>query len=197
MAIIYRPGIKDDSGEIAKLINIASGGVVEYLFHDLVSGMSAVQVLAHNLENDNYPHSHRSAILAVDGNAVIGMALSYPSAYHKITEEMRGFFPGERIAHLEDFFSARVENTWYLDALCVDEGYRKRGIGEKLISLTKEKAIENGCLALSLIVFADNKLAIPVYERTGFEVVQKVDLRPNEFIRHDGGCLLMSCEITM
>ena len=36
---------------------------------------------------------------------------------------------------------------------------------------------------MSLIVFADNTLAIPVYEHTGFEVVQKVDLRGNEFIK--------------
>lgn len=37
---------------------------------------------------------------------------------------------------------------------------------------------------------------IPVYERTGFEVVQKVELQGNEFINHDEGCLLMESEIT-
>ena len=50
--------------------------------------------------------------------------------------------------------------------------------------------------ALSLMVFADNTLAIPVYERTGFEIVQNVELRGNEFIKHEDGCLLMKCEIT-
>jgi ribosomal protein S18 acetylase RimI-like enzyme len=124
------------------------------------------------------------------------MTLSYPSSYHKITDEMKGFFPTERIEHLQDFYLSRVEDTWFLDALCVNESYRRHGIGEKLISLTKEKAIENGYHALSLIAFADNALAIPVYERTGFEVVQKVELRANEFIKHDDGCLLMKCEIT-
>ena len=76
MGIKYKPGKKEDSGKIAELINIASDGVVEYLFHDLVPGMSPVQVVAHNLENDNYPYSYKSAVVAVDGNAVIGMALS-------------------------------------------------------------------------------------------------------------------------
>jgi len=196
MGIKYKPGKKEDSGKIAELINIASDGVVEFLFHDLVPGMSPVQVVAHNLENDNYPYSYKSAVVAVDGNAVIGMALSYPSSYHKITDDMRGFFPTDRIEHLQDFYSSRVEDTWFLDALCVNESYRRHGIGEKLISLTKEKAIENGYHALSLIAFADNELAIPVYERTGFEVVQKVELRANEFIKHDDSCLLMKCEIT-
>lgn len=196
MAIKYRPGEKGDSGKIAELISIASGGTVEYLFHDLIPGMSPVQVVARNLENDHYPHSYRSATVAVDGNTVVGMALSYPSSYHKITDEMRGFFPAERIEHFQSFFSSRVENTWLLDALGVMESHRRRGIGEKLISLTKEKALENGYNALSLIVFKDNVFAIRLYERTGFEIVRKVELRGNEFIKHEDGCLLMKCEIT-
>ncbi len=88
MGIQYRSGKKEDSGKIAELINIASDGVVEYLFQDLVPGMSPVQVVAHNLENDNYPHSYKSAVVASDGNTVVGMALSYPSSFHKLTNEM-------------------------------------------------------------------------------------------------------------
>lgn len=182
--------------KLAELINIASDGVVEYLFHYLVHGMTPVQVVAHNLENDNYPHSYRSAVVAAEETDVIGMALSYPSSYHKITDEMRSFFPVDRLERLSHFYSSRIENSWFLDALCVIESHRKGGIGKKLISLTKEKAVENGYNALRLIVFADNALAIPVYERTGFEVVHKVELKGNEFIKHNDGCLLMKCEIT-
>ena len=109
---------------------------------------------------------------------------------------MRGFLPPERLEHFSAFFSSRAENTWFIDSLCVIESHRRCGIGEKLISLVKEKAINNGYIALSLIVFADNVLAIPVYERTGFEVMQKIELRGNEYIRHEDGCLLMKCKIT-
>ncbi len=145
MTFKYRPAEKEDSAKLAELVNIASDGVVEYLFHDLVPGITPVQVVAHNLENDNYPHSYRSAVVAAEETDVIGMALSYPSSYHKIT---------------------------------------------------KEKAVENGYNAMSLIVFSDNELAIPVYKRIGFEIVQKIELRGNEFIKHEDGCLLMKCEIT-
>lgn len=195
MGIKYRPGAKRDSGKLAELINIASDGVVEYLFHDLVPGMTPTEVVAHSLENDNYPHSYKSAVVAAEGADLIGVALSYPSAYHKITDEMRGFLPGDRLAHFKHFFSSRIENSWYLDSLCVVESHRKRGVGERLISLTKEKAVESGYHALSLIVFAENTLAIPLYKRTGFEIVQKVELGKNKFIEYEGGCLLMKCEI--
>ena len=196
MTFKYRPAEKEDSVKLAELINIASDGVVDYLFHDLVPGMTPVQFVAKNLENDNYPHSYGSAVVAVKETDVIGMALSYPASYHKITDEMRSFFPADRLEHLSHFYSSRVENSWFLDALCVFESHRRTGIGEKLISLTKDKAVENGYNALSLIVFADNALAIPVYKNAGFQIVQGVELRGNKFIKHEDGCLLMKCEIT-
>ena len=55
MEIKYRPGKKQDCPKIAELINIASEGVVEYLFHDLVPGATPVQAVAHSLGNENSP----------------------------------------------------------------------------------------------------------------------------------------------
>lgn len=193
MSYEYGPAEKKDCAALAELINLASDGVVEYLFRDLVAGMTPVQLIAKNLENVDSPHCYKSAIVARDGGDVVGMALSYASNYHYISDEMRGFFPADRLAHLSDFYAARVENSWYLDTLGVFEGHRRQGIGEKLISLTKERAVENGYNALSLIAFADNELALPVYKRTGFEIVRKVELVENEFIKHKNGSLLLNC----
>ena len=195
MSYEYEPAGKEDCATLAELIDMASDGVVEYLFRDLVPGMQPVQLIAHNLENIDSPHSYKSAIVARDGKEVVGMALSYSSDFHHISDEMRNFFPADRLAHLSDFYAARVENSWYLDTLSVFGGHRRQGIGEKLISLTKKKAIENGYNALSLIVFADNELALPVYKRTGFEIVRKVKLGPNECIHHNDGSLLLNCKL--
>lgn len=195
MGITYRPGEKEDSSQIAEMINTASDGVAAYLFQDVVPGMSPVQVMAHGLENDSYPHSYKNAIVAIEKSRIVGMALSYPSSYHRITDEMRNFLPADRLAHMTDFYSSRIENSWYLDALCVRGGHRRCGIGEKLITLTKEKALENGFDVLSLIVFADNESAIPLYKKTGFHIAQRVELGGNEVIKHWDGCLLMRCEI--
>ena len=129
MGIKYRDGERKDSNKLAELIKIASDGVVEYLFHNLIPGMTPIQFLAHHLENDNYPYSYRNAIVAAEETDVIGMALSYPSSYHKITDEMRSFFPADRLEHFSHFYSSRIENSWFLDALCVIESHRGRGIG--------------------------------------------------------------------
>ena len=92
MSYKYGPAEKKDCAALAEFINMASDGVVEYLFRDLVPGMTPVQLIAHNLENDDSPHSYKSAIVARDGDDVVGMALSYPSDDHYISDEMRSFF---------------------------------------------------------------------------------------------------------
>jgi ribosomal protein S18 acetylase RimI-like enzyme len=196
MDTTYRPGRKGDSAKIAELISLASGGVVEYLFQGVVPGLSPIQVLTYGLENDQYPHSYRSAIIAEHNQEVVGIALSYASHLHDITPEMRAFFPGDRLEHLRHFFSARVENSWYLDAISVVKPHRRRGIAKTLIGLTKEKAAENRFESLSLIVFADNTAALNLYEDMGFKVVQPVELKGNEFIPHKKGCLLLKLELT-
>ena len=196
MGYRYGPAAKKDCAAIAEFINMASDGVVEYLFHDLVPGATPVQIVAHSLQDDSTPHCYKSAIVARDGDEVVGMALSYPSDYHYVSDEMRNFFPADRLAHLSDFYAARVENSWYLDTLGVLDNHRRQGIGEKLVYLTRDKAVENGFNAISLIAFADNDLALPVYQRIGFEVVRKVDLGPNEFIHHENGSLLLNWEFT-
>lgn len=195
MDITYRTAGKADCLQMAKMINIASGGVVEFLFHDLVPELTPVQIVAHNLENSPGAHSYKNAIVAESDARVVGMALSFPSHFHAITSEMRQMFPPDRLEHLSDFYAARVEDSFFLDALCVDQSLRGNGIGGKLISLTEEKGKQSGFDTLSLVVFADNTAAISVYRRHGFEIVAPVELNSHERIPHKDGCFLMKSRI--
>ena len=195
MHIDYRPARKEDCRRIAELDYIASAGAVEFLFRDLVPDASPVDVVTYSLEKDDDPHSYRNTIVAEHDGKVIGMALSYPAKFHEITDEMREFFPADRLEHFKDFFSSRVDDSYLLDALCVEEDYRGQGIGERLIDLTKTKALKEDYHALSLIVFADNIRAQALYQRNGFEWIKHIDLQPHELIPHDGGCVLMKANI--
>ena len=193
--ILFREGLLEDCYRIAVLDDMASGGAIDYLFHDLIPGLTPVEVVAKNFERDEYPYTYKSAIVAQYNDQVIGFALSYPAAYHRVSAEMRHYFPAERLAHFKDFFSSRVEGSFYIDGLGVDPRFQRRGIGKRLIDLTKKKAGEKGYPALSLITFADNIEAIKLYERCGFRTVKPVELNPHERIPHQGGCLLMNCEL--
>ncbi len=104
---------------------------------------------------------------------------------------MREFFPADRLEHFKEIFTTRIEGSYFLDALCVDKKYRNHGIGGKLIDLTKAKAGNEGYTSLSLMVFADNSLAIKLYKNKGFVIRKVVELKSHELIPHEGGCLLL------
>ena len=195
MQISYRDGRNEDCAILAKLINIASEGIIEFLFHDLIPDMTSVQMVAHNLSAENSFYSYKNAIVAEYNQNLIGASLSYPSRFHQITEETRNFLPEDRLEHFKSFYASRVEDSLLLNALCVDERFRGKGIGTKLIALTKKKAKKDGFKSLSLMVLADNADAHRLYARCGFKTVEAEELKSHELIPHEGGCLLLKCEI--
>ncbi len=195
MKVIYRDGRKEDSANIARLDDIASGGALEFLFHDLVPNMTPVQIVTSNLEKDDYPYTYRNVIIAEHGKTIIGMALSFPGKYHRITKEMETFFPQDRIDHFREFFTAPVKDYYFLDAICVDEEFRGQGIGTALIEQTKKKTIKDGYNSLSLVAFKDNTKGLQVYKKNGFKVIDQINLAAHELIPHKGGCVLMKVNL--
>jgi len=195
MNITYRTGRAEDCLKLAEFIYIASDGVVEFLFRDLIPGRSPQQIVAHNIDKDTGHYTYKNTVVAEDGRNVVGVSFFYPSRYHLISKEMRQFFPEDRLEHLKHVLSGRVENSLYLDTLCVDEKFRGNGIGAKLISMTKKKAAEEGYNALSLIALADNTNAHRLYYRCGFEIASHVEMAAHELIPHEGGAYLMCCNL--
>ena len=193
--ISYRMADVTECEHLAEMINLASGNVVDYLFYDLVPDMTPAQVIAGNLARVGPAHSHRNIHVAVCQNRVVGMALAFAADHHYISSDMRSFFPADRLAHMEDFYEARVEGSLLLDALYVAEDFRNRGIGNRLVEQVKTRASIEGYESVSLIVFADNETAMSVYRQQGFEEVRPVRLDPHELIPHEGGCILMNCKL--
>ena len=66
--------------------------------------------------------------------------------------------------------SMRYRKQLDIEVLCVDEEYRGRGIGTKLLDFIKTIAIDNNCTDLYLTVNEENKNAIHVYEKYGMKV---------------------------
>ena len=64
----------------------------------------------------------------------------------------------------------RFRKYFKIDAICVDEKNRGRGVGTELLKFAKEKAKENSCTDLFLTVNEENKNAIELYEKFGFQV---------------------------
>lgn len=66
--------------------------------------------------------------------------------------------------------SMRYRRQLQIEAICVDEKNRGKGIGTELLKHIKEFGKENNCTDLYLTVNKENKNAIKVYEEFGFKV---------------------------
>lgn len=67
------------------------------------------------------------------------------------------------------YSSIRVIKNWLLNDLYVEQEYRKRGVGEKLIKTVMDFARQNGAKLVELSTAIDNYTAQGLYEKIGFK----------------------------
>lgn len=195
LQIQYRPARVEDCPHMAGPIYQTSGGILDYLYEGLLRDESVVESLALFLRREDRYDGYRSAIVAEFQNEIIGVVSSYPSACHRIDQEMKEFFPPERLEFVREFFSTRVEGGYYLSAIYVQEQFRQQGVARQLIELTKQRGRAAGYDSLSLLVMADNLSAQTAYLKSGLQIVRHVDLGEHPLIPHQGGLYLMATSI--
>ena len=66
--------------------------------------------------------------------------------------------------------SMRYRKQLQIEAICVDEKNRGKGIGTELLKYVKKFGKENNCTDIYLTVNEENENAIKVYEEFGFKV---------------------------
>lgn len=66
--------------------------------------------------------------------------------------------------------SMRYRKQLQIEAICVDEKNREKGIGTELLKYARKFGKENNCTDLYLTVNKENENAIKVYEEFGFKV---------------------------
>lgn len=66
--------------------------------------------------------------------------------------------------------SMRYRKQLQIEAICVDEKSRGKGIGTELLKYAKKFGKENNCTDIYLTVNKENENAIKVYEEFGFKV---------------------------
>lgn len=64
----------------------------------------------------------------------------------------------------------RYRKILSIDTLCIDEKFRRQGIGTKMLEFAKRLGKEKNCTDMHLTVNPNNKNAIKVYESFGMKV---------------------------
>lgn len=95
--------------------------------------------------------------------------------------ELAGYIGAQLIVDELDIFN-----------VCVDEAFRRRGIGELLVQTLKDAAPNFGALRLTLEVRAGNAPAIALYEKQGFILGGR---RKNYYSKPREDAILMDCSL--
>jgi ribosomal protein S18 acetylase RimI-like enzyme len=145
------------------------------------------------------PFSYKRCVVAVAGTQVVGHAnyfeptkkdrlTRYLMAELGITARLRLW---SRLRRIRAFEKLRYDGSLCIDTMAVSPKYRRRGIGNGLIQIVKQKARRRALSYVSLRVWADNKVARRLYAKHGFKIVDSIDLSPRGPLAYKGRSLLM------
>nr|WP_240953411.1 N-acetyltransferase [Sneathiella chinensis] len=105
------------------------------------------------------------------------------------------FVDRERLDHVRELYTHRLENSYYVHALSVDDSLQGQGAGRALLDLAYEIAQDEGFDSVSLHVWRDNERAFDLYQKNGFKPVTDIRIDRHDRLPHDGGMILMKHEL--
>ncbi len=176
-----RPALRRDSRDIARLFQISSDGITDYIWSKLAQeGQSPIDVGSARYAREGGDFSYRNCVVAERAEHVIGMLHGFEMKADPGAEE-------ETDPVLRPYRELEIPGTLYISGVAVFPRYRGRGIGSDMMKAAEDRAREIGVGGLSLIVFEENESAHRLYERTGYVEVDRRPVVPHPLIRVAGG----------
>jgi len=170
----------DDLEKAAELFYESGSKMYELVFGDKAT---AITYLSKLIREENNIYSHKTCIVAFKNQQICGLVSSYNKdninnaemgkdfmKVLKFFNMMKLFISSRKIKELDDFSDV---DGYYVQAVCVDEDYRKMGIASKLLEYCFNKQKEN----LYLDVEADNYNAIALYNKYGFKKIRDINVK--------------------
>jgi len=188
----FRLATPADARAIAELVAIASEGVAAIQWQAAAEREPGVEPLdlgerLYAQEGERY--SYRNCVVAEQGEAVVGMLLTFPEGPCQGEPAPPPPYDGSDVFAPYRYLEA--PDTWYICALALYSPYRGRGLGSRLLEIAHRQAHERGFTQMSLVVFEENAGAVRLYRSRGFEVVKRSPIIPHPLIHARGDALLM------
>ena len=192
---IFRPATPDDCRYIAELIAISSDGValIEWTEEaDKVEGLSPIDVGARAYADPDGDYSYRNCVIAESNGRVAGALLTFAMDARE-TPAAPPPFDGSDVYATYKYLEA--PDTWYVCGVALYPEYRGQGLGTRFMELAKAQARDAGFDRISLVAFEQNTGSVRLYERLGYEVVDRAPIVPHPLIHYTGDALLMVAQV--
>lgn len=188
--ISIRPGEREDSARIARLVMIASDGLAEYTWSRIdAPGLSLLEIGEQRLAREGAAFSYQNALVAENEGAVVGMMLGFSTP-----PPVRGAGETPTDPVLAPYAELEDHGSLYVAALAMFHEYRGLGIGTRLLAQARRRARGMGLDRLSLICFEKNTRALRLYQRIGFREIARRPIVPHPFLNYrEGDAILLAC----
>jgi ribosomal protein S18 acetylase RimI-like enzyme len=189
-AVHIRKATLDDLTAIAELAMMAGEGIPAYFWEasrqpgqDILAAGAALAAS----ETDNF--SYRNMHMAQLNGRVAGMLLAYRLPEAQNAEDLQAL-PGfiRPLVELEQC----VPGSFYINMLATFPDYRNRGVGSALMGITDALAAASGCTLLSIEVFEQNRDAIRLYRKLGYNVAERRRVIPHPCHPYTGELVLLT-----
>jgi len=185
MTVIFRPALRSDAREIARLFQISSEGASDYIWSQLAEGdESLLDVGERRYAREGVDFSYENCWMAEADGQVIGMLHSYP-----MFEDPEATPSTDPV--LAPYADLEIPDTLYISSLALHEGWRNQGLGPRFLEYARQRCQALELKGLSLIDYAMNSGACRFYQRHGFTIVGECQIVPHPMIRVTGAAYLM------
>ena len=148
-----------DSLACARLLVMASHGMAEAVFRDLIPGQPTEQIIAtRRIEPEGRSSSYTNWWVVEGDHSEIAGGMNAYALKENVRPAREELLTDERIRILRPMIEldAEAAGTFFINILAVFPEYRHAGLGRRLIALAVQKAREAGTVAVSLTTFEDD-----------------------------------------
>jgi GNAT superfamily N-acetyltransferase len=187
--MLFRAALPGDAYALAELAISAGDGMYEFLLQEMAPKEMLAGLMARSIKQGTGGLSWRNCFVAVDQGVVIGMINAFPTAW--LREEEQDILPQDRVQVLEPIDQAQDWKSFLANGVAVYAGYRRQGIGNRLVEWSVEQARARAFTRITSNVWEDNVAARSLFEKQGFRVETRIDVAGHPELSHTGSSLLM------
>src|ERR1700679_364882 len=136
--MLFRAALPGDSYALAELAISAGDGMYEFLLQEMAPREMLAGLMARSIKQGTGGLSWRNCFVAVDQGVVIGMINAFPAVW--LREEEQDILPQDRVQVLEPIDQAQDWESFLVNGVAVYAGYRRQGIGNRLVEWSVEQA---------------------------------------------------------
>ncbi len=171
--ITIQSAIREQAESIAQLIMTAMTDECCLFFvgeNQTLDDFKQAMICLVNDEQSQY--SYTNTLVALHNNDVVGICVSYDGKDLRFLRSK--FIEMAKVRFNRDFADMNdetQEGELYVDSLAVKKSFREKGIAQKLLKATIEKARNLHINHVGLLVDCNNPLAEKLYSKVGFQYV--------------------------